>query len=71
MRNGAESHQYPRVLKLVRNTLLACALLSAPALYAGDEGALLAPTGRLRVGVYAGSPTSMVTDPASHETHGV
>ena len=71
MRSGTESHQYPRVLKLVRNTLLACTLLSAPALYAGDEGALLAPTGHLRVGVYAGSPTSMVTDPGSHETHGV
>jgi polar amino acid transport system substrate-binding protein len=71
MRNSAESHQYPRVFKLVRNALLACALFSAPALYASGESELLAPTGHLRVGVYAGSPTSMVMDPASHETHGV
>jgi len=31
----------------------------------------LAPTGRLRVGVFPGSPTSMVRDPASGETKGV
>lgn len=61
----------PRAMRLVRNGLLASALLSAPALHAGGEGALLAPTGHLRVGVYAGSPTSMVIDSASHETHGV
>ena len=71
MRSGTESHQCPRTMRLVRHALLACALLGAPAAYAGDEGALLAPTGHLRVGVYAGSPTSMVIDPASHETHGV
>jgi polar amino acid transport system substrate-binding protein len=51
--------------------LTAFALLYAPALHAGSEARLLAPTGHLRVGVYAGSPTSMVTDTASHETHGV
>ena len=32
---------------------------------------ILAPTGALRVGVYPGSPTSMVRDPASGETKGV
>jgi polar amino acid transport system substrate-binding protein len=31
----------------------------------------LAPTGRLRVGVYAGSPTSQVTDPETKQNHGV
>jgi polar amino acid transport system substrate-binding protein len=31
----------------------------------------LAPTGKLRVGVYPGSPTSMVRDPGSGETRGV
>jgi polar amino acid transport system substrate-binding protein len=31
----------------------------------------LAPTGKLRVGVYPGSPFSMVRDPASGETKGV
>jgi polar amino acid transport system substrate-binding protein len=71
MRNWAGNHQYPLVMRLAGSALLACALLSAPALHAADEGALLAPTGHLRVGVYAGSPTSMVIDPASHETHGV
>jgi polar amino acid transport system substrate-binding protein len=38
---------------------------------AADERALLAPTGHLRVGVYAGSPTSMVTDPNTKQLHGV
>jgi polar amino acid transport system substrate-binding protein len=32
---------------------------------------LLAPTGRLRVGVYAGSPYSLVRDPVSGETKGM
>jgi polar amino acid transport system substrate-binding protein len=32
---------------------------------------ILAPTGKLRVGVYAGSPTSMVRKAGSDETHGV
>jgi polar amino acid transport system substrate-binding protein len=45
-------------------------LLGAPALYASDEAHVLAPGGHLRVGVYKGSPTSMVTDPAN-QTHGV
>src|ERR1700754_4834596 len=71
MGNRAGNHQYPRAMRLVRGALIACALLSASALHAVDEGALLAPTGHLRVGVYAGSPTSMVIDPVSHETHGV
>jgi polar amino acid transport system substrate-binding protein len=31
----------------------------------------LAPTGHLRVGVYAGSPTSQVTDPETKQNHGV
>jgi polar amino acid transport system substrate-binding protein len=37
------------------------------------EGAkdVLAPTGKLRVGVYYGSPTSMVRDPATNELHGL
>ena len=35
---------------------------------AGKE---LAPSGHLRVGVYAGSPTSQVTDPETKEKHGV
>jgi polar amino acid transport system substrate-binding protein len=35
------------------------------------EKEILAPTGSLRVGVYQGSPTSMVSDPRTAETHGV
>jgi polar amino acid transport system substrate-binding protein len=34
-------------------------------------GNALAPTGHLRVGVYAGSPTSQVTDPRTGQNHGV
>src|ERR1700761_2166718 len=33
--------------------------------------ALLAPAGHLRVGVYAGSPTSQVIDPETKQSHGV
>jgi ABC-type amino acid transport substrate-binding protein len=35
------------------------------------NGKDLAPTGHLRVGVYAGSPTSQVTDPETKQNHGV
>jgi polar amino acid transport system substrate-binding protein len=35
------------------------------------ERQVLAPTGKLRVGVYLGSPTSMVRDPKSGESKGV
>src|SRR5258707_1648559 len=59
---------------LARSALLACIAFSAmgslPA-KAGTDSALLAPTGRLRVGVYPGSPTSMVVDPATKQTHGL
>jgi polar amino acid transport system substrate-binding protein len=34
-------------------------------------GKELAPSGHLRVGIYAGSPTSQVTDPETKEKHGV
>jgi len=36
-----------------------------------DARQALAPTGTLRIGVYLGSPTSMVKDPASGEARGV
>jgi polar amino acid transport system substrate-binding protein len=38
---------------------------------AAGEKEVLAPTGHLRVGVYPGSSTSMVTDPATGQSHGV
>jgi polar amino acid transport system substrate-binding protein len=59
-----------------RRALLACVLigigtLATPPAKAADVKDVLAPTGSLRVGVYAGSPTSMVVDPKSGQTHGV
>ena len=38
---------------------------------ADPAAALLAPTGHLRVGIYAGSPTSQVIDPETKQSHGV
>lgn len=57
---------------LARVALLAVAiigLLSAPA-RADGEAKLLAPSGTLRVGIYPGSPTSMVND-AAGKPHGL
>ena len=36
-----------------------------------NAGKVLAPTGRLRVGAFAGSPLSMTRDPATGEIHGL
>jgi polar amino acid transport system substrate-binding protein len=49
--------------------LAACA--SQPAAPGPQDAQILAPTGKLRVGVYPGSPTSMVKDNATGETRGV
>ncbi|MBW7967902.1 ABC transporter substrate-binding protein [Bradyrhizobium sp. BR 10289] len=57
---------------LARAALLAAAIISpvsAPA-RADGEAKLLAPSGTLRVGIYPGSPTSMVTD-AAGKPHGL
>jgi polar amino acid transport system substrate-binding protein len=57
-----------------RGALFASMLVSALGVLcanAGGEKELLAPTGHLRVGVYPGSPTSMVTDAGSGQTHGL
>jgi polar amino acid transport system substrate-binding protein len=54
--------------------LIACLIfggLGMPGANAGGEKELLAPTGHLRVGVYAGSPTSMVTDAGTGQKHGL
>src|SRR5258708_27198583 len=56
-----------------RSLLLACLIVGALGVlcaHASGEKELLAPTGHLRVGVYNGSPTSMVADAKSGETHG-
>ena len=39
--------------------------------FAQDAKAMLAPKGRLRVGVYLGSPTSLVHDPRTGESRGL
>jgi polar amino acid transport system substrate-binding protein len=64
----------PLLSGLARSALLGCFVLAAVgtlAAQAGSEKELLAPTGHLRIGVYPGSPTSMVIDPATLQTHGV
>jgi polar amino acid transport system substrate-binding protein len=44
---------------------------NSPQAFAQDARAVLAPTGRLRAGVYPGSPTSMVHHANTGETHGL
>lgn len=57
-----------------RRTLLACVMIGVLGVlhaHADGEKELLAPTGHLRVGVYPGSPTSMVKDAGTGQTHGL
>jgi ABC-type amino acid transport substrate-binding protein len=54
----------------IRTTAAVATLVSVQA-GAQNERELLAPTGRLRVGVYLGSPLSMVRDPATGEARGL
>jgi polar amino acid transport system substrate-binding protein len=53
---------------LATATVLAATAFGA---FAEDAKAILAPKGKLRVGVYLGSPTSLVRDPKSGESHGL
>jgi polar amino acid transport system substrate-binding protein len=67
-------HPATRTVRFIRSALVACILtgvLGTLSVHAGDEKELLAPTGSLRVGIYQGSPTSMVVDPATGQTHGL
>jgi len=59
--------------RLARSLLASLAIAVAIVLpaNAGSEKDLLAPTGHLRVGVYPGSPTSMVKDGSDGQTHGL
>src|SRR5665213_98769 len=62
------------ISRLASAVLIACVMVGALGTLranAGDEKQLLAPTGHLRIGVYQGSPTSMVTDPRTGQTHGL
>ena len=56
--------------------VIVAGLLTAPHVSRGaqisqDVRQALAPTGKLRVGVYPGSPTSLIRDPSSREEKGV
>ncbi|WP_234680847.1 ABC transporter substrate-binding protein [Bradyrhizobium monzae] len=57
---------------VAHTALLAFAVVSlvGPPAHADGEAKLLAPSGALRVGIYPGSPTSMVTD-AAGKPHGL
>jgi polar amino acid transport system substrate-binding protein len=62
----------PHSRRLARSALLAVAVIGSlgAAARADGEVKILAPGGTLRVGIYPGSPTSMVTD-ASGKPHGL
>jgi polar amino acid transport system substrate-binding protein len=77
MATGSQGGEYSGAVSATpsraRSLLLACMIIGASVLcaHASGEKELLAPTGKLRVGVYHGSPTSMVTDAKSGQTHGL
>ncbi len=56
------------IVAMATAAVLAATSLSA---FAQDAKAILAPKGKLRVGVYLGSPTSLVHDPKTGESHGL
>src|ERR1700756_1212958 len=60
-------------MKLFVAIVLAAFTLAASAFgaFAEDARAILAPTGKLRIGVYFGSPTSLVRDSKTNEFHGL
>jgi polar amino acid transport system substrate-binding protein len=63
-----------RMSRFAPGMLITCLIVGAlgmPCANAGGEKELLAPTGHLRIGVYAGSPTSMVTDAGTGQSHGL
>jgi polar amino acid transport system substrate-binding protein len=68
------AHRGTRLSCFAQSALIACvavAAIGALSAHAGNEKELLAPMGHLRVGIYPGSPTSMVVDPATNQTHGI
>ncbi|MBV9889501.1 MAG: transporter substrate-binding domain-containing protein [Rhizobacter sp.] len=58
-------------LLLALLTVGGCASAEAPTSATADVRTALAPTGTLRIAVYPGSPTSLVRQPGSDETHGM
>ncbi|HEX9212691.1 MAG TPA: ABC transporter substrate-binding protein [Bradyrhizobium sp.] len=63
---------FSRPVRLARTALLAIAVIGSLGVSARADGEakLLAPSGTLRVGIYPGSPTSMVSD-AAGKPHGL
>jgi polar amino acid transport system substrate-binding protein len=57
------------VIVAIAALLVACAALAAQS--AADVRRVLAPSGKLRVGVYPGSPTSMIQDTSAGQRKGV
>ena len=57
--------------RLIVVTAAAAVAASAFGALAQDARQILAPKGKLRVGVYLGSPTSMVRDSKTNEVHGL
>jgi polar amino acid transport system substrate-binding protein len=62
-----------RISRLFVNAAFAMAVagIMSAGVSAGNEREVLAPNGRLRVGVYPGSPLSMVRQTNTSETHGL
>ncbi len=60
-------------MKILIVVMAAAAMLAATAFgaFAQDAKEILAPKVKLRVGVYLGSPTSLVHDPRTGESHGL
>jgi polar amino acid transport system substrate-binding protein len=63
--------QSRRALPVLAATLFASVAVQQPSFAQDPAAQILAPGGKLRVGVYLGSPTSMVRQGASGEMHGV
>jgi polar amino acid transport system substrate-binding protein len=59
--------------RLLAGAVIAMAItaITSGGVSAQDERDVLAPAGRLRVGVYPGSPTSLVQQPSTGEPHGL
>ena len=57
------------LIAIVAQLLAGCA--TTPPAPSPEERQVLAPSGRLRVGLYPGSPTSIIGDPASPDAKGV
>lgn len=61
----------PRRAGFTATALVVLVVGGAHPAHTAGEKEVLAPSGHLRVGVYPGSPTSLLTDPTTKATHGV